>query len=403
MSELLDELAEMARHTEPPRLEEDAAAEMIARAVRTSSMRRRRRLATTWALAATILLGVGVGVGTRLHPTTAPMRAALPSGDRIVAEAGSQFDVETVTTDSRVVRVDHGTVLFDVEPLAPGERFEVHTSDGVVRVRGTVFSVQHEDGVTAVRVYEGEVELERSGRRVRLSAGRMASRGRVESLDEGPLHDAGRSAARERETRAAVARREAAAESTDAIAVVEAAEPAVAAEAEVVEPEVVAEADADAVAVAVAEPDAEVGSAAARRITRGRVAGWIAQRDYARALEHASRRGWRMLEGDALRGLERFAEAADAYDAVEPADGRAAFAAARIRNNELGDVDGALRSLERAPEHSALDERVLGLRVRLLHRAGRHDEARSDARRYLESWPDGGLADWMRSVVDSPQ
>ena len=53
------------------------------------------------------------------------MRAALPSGDRIVAEAGSRFDVESVAPDARVVRVDEGTVLFDVKPLTEGERFEV--------------------------------------------------------------------------------------------------------------------------------------------------------------------------------------------------------------------------------------------------------------------------------------
>ena len=107
-----------------------------------------------------------------------------------------------------------------------------------------------------------------------------------------------------------------------------------------------------------------------------------------------------MLEADALRGLERFSEAADAYDAVEPPDGRAAFAAARLRVNALGDVEGALRSLDRAPS-SALDERVVGLRVRLLRRSGRHVEALREAERYLERWPEGGLASWMRSVVEA--
>jgi transmembrane sensor len=116
---------------------------------------------------------------------------------------------------------------------------------------------------------------------------------------------------------------------------------------------------------------------------------------------------WRLVEADALRALGRHGEAADAYDqaAREGAGGRAAlagFLAASLRFGQLGDPAGALASLEAA--HSAdpgspFAERASALRVRALDRLGRGDEARAAARDYLERFPQGGLADWMRALL----
>lgn len=51
-------------------------------------------------------------------------------------------------------------MLFDVTPLAPGERFVVETPGGVVHVIGTVFAVEVGERGTAVRVFEGRVRVD---------------------------------------------------------------------------------------------------------------------------------------------------------------------------------------------------------------------------------------------------
>jgi hypothetical protein len=116
---------------------------------------------------------------------------------------------------------------------------------------------------------------------------------------------------------------------------------------------------------------------------------------------------WRLLEADALRALGRFAEAADAYDRAVPAldeiaAASAGYAAAFLRFRQLGDAAGTLGSLDAAGadrEDSPLAERSLALRTRALEQLGRRDEAQTAARRYLDRYPQGGMADWMRALL----
>ena len=75
-------------------------------------------------------------------------------------------------------------------------------------------------------------------------------------------------------------------------------------------------------------------------------------------------------------------------------------AAAILRSRSLHDDAGALRSLDAGNvTGSALGERGLVLRVRLLVSLGRSDEARVEARRYLERFGDRGSAESMRALV----
>ena len=114
-----------------------------------------------------------------------------------------------------------------------------------------------------------------------------------------------------------------------------------------------------------------------------------------------------MLEADSLRAMRRFADAAAAYDraAGELSGGmrsQAGYRASHIRYRQLSDARGALASLDQSGADrpgSPLAERAMALRARLLNSLGRTSEARQVAARYLERYPDGGMAEWMRNLV----
>lgn len=114
---------------------------------------------------------------------------------------------------------------------------------------------------------------------------------------------------------------------------------------------------------------------------------------------------WWQLEGDALRGLGRFAEAANAFDAAAEAfTGRehveAGYTAAYVRFHDLHDAQTALASLDLAKtDGSALEERGLGLRAQILVALGRHAAARDVATRYLRKFPKADLATYMRTLL----
>ncbi len=170
---MVDALTELAQRSAPPPLSDDRADAMVAVAMRTARRRETVRTRMRWAVAACVLLAAGLLAGTQLRSDEEPLRVQLPTGDSIVATAGAHFDVVDASQTSREVAVDRGTVLFDVKPLSPGERFAVRTRDAVVHVRGTVFSVAHEDGRTTVRVYEGSVDVARRGQPPPLRSGQM--------------------------------------------------------------------------------------------------------------------------------------------------------------------------------------------------------------------------------------
>lgn len=402
----------------------------------------------------------------------APSRVVLPTGDAIVATPGAELAFVESSEAARRVEVRSGTVLFDVAPLAPGERFVVNTRGVRAEVRGTVFSV----GADArVRVYEGAVSVEEGGASALVTAGRMWADGVVRARDEGPLEAQGLEAAARRTTLASREVGTSGAVSNDALAlrdgtnVAATGDVGLGARDEASDVALGANDPSDANANANAndaddtnandtstnanandanEPDdtianandtnddvgAAVGgdvlraSATERRavdstgraptdasrprasspsrgasddapITPERLAQWIAGGDAERALAEARRRGWRLSEADALRALRRGEEALTIYERLASRDGYAAFTGARVAQ-ELGDRRRALALLERAPA-SAFDERALGLRVRLLVEGGRRAEALPLAASYVERFPNGSLAEWMRALPDA--
>lgn len=424
----------------------------------------RRRWA--WAAAAALALGAiggslgGFAIGRgeiARGEVEAPSRLLLPTGDAIVTTPGAELAFVESSDAARHIEVRSGTVLFDVAPLAPGERFVVNARGVRAEVRGTVFSV----GADArVRVYEGAVAVEQGGGSALVTAGRMWADGAVRARDEGPLEAQGLEAAARRTTLASrevrprgdvvADAREGSAfdgtgeetaavgdEATDANDVIEAtATDAIEATATATATEATANVDGrsigargadegvlsastaergrtngattvrratDASARATSSPRRSTGSTHGTsddaRITPERLAQWIADGEAERALVEARRRGWRLSEADALRALRRGEEALTIYERLASRDGYAAFTGARVAQ-ELGDRRRALALLERAPA-SAFDERALGLRVRLLVEGGRRAEALPLAVRYVERFPNGSLAEWMRALPDA--
>ena len=115
--------------------------------------------------------------------------------------------------------------------------------------------------------------------------------------------------------------------------------------------------------------------------------------------------GWRLVEADALRALGHFADAATAYERAarnlpRTAGQQAGYRAAFMRFYELGDGNGALRVLDAThadADGAALAERALGLRLQALQSLGRAADAAVARRRYLERFPNGGLASRLRA------
>ena len=445
--QVLDELAEMAKGMEAPDLHPADEDRMIAEALRRHRPQRYRRTTVSWTLAAAAvaLLATGAGVGWWLggdESATGPQahfRAHFPTGDALVATPTAMFDVQEMTETDRRVAVTRGAVLFDVAPLGEDGAFEVVTPDAVVRVRGTVFSVElgesdSETGTrqTIVRVYEGRVDVERKAdgspetgtnrHRSSVHAGQMWNADQTSPLVAGPLEVDGQAAAARRQ-------RPAVAEASPAEAIAGSSE-AIDAPGDVQAPaarspsgeetltdslEATSPAGTDSTSgqgtMDEARPVSTTGPETVglrhnpQRIirpatdepTREEVARWLVEGRYRDVRRVARSRGWRLLEADALAAAGQYAEAADSYDAV--AEPHARYSAASIRFHRLNDPQRALNSLDAIPAGSRLGERVLALRARLLVRLHREAEAMEVAQTYLRQHPSGGLADWMRNLV----
>ncbi len=400
MSEL-DRLLEEARRLDPEPLDDAALDRTVARAALAGRARHgawvRRRAILAMALgaaAAAAALHLALAPAEPAPPPAAvaarsteasPGEAierprtdlALPTGDRLLAEEGTRFHVEMATERERRIRLSHGSMLFDVQPLEGG-RFTVRTPTAEVVVLGTVFTVTTGPEGTVVRVYEGRVEVRHHDRVDHVAAGELASvtpaprpdtAAPSPPLPPDPLAPDARRAAR--------SRRPAPAPTPE--------EPST------------ARAPRERPAPPPAPSVAEVRS-------------WIAAREGPRALAEARRHvdggeldPWLLLEADALRALGRGDEAADAYARAaerlpSPRAEQAGFASARLRTApEL-----ALRALDagRVTEPgSPLRERGLALRVDLLGRLGRSAEQRAAADAYLASYPTGSRAESMRALL----
>jgi hypothetical protein len=365
------------------------AAAMLAGASRHRAyVRARIAVATSGVLlaaAAAFLLSLPPGPPPAQAPELLAME--LPTGDAVSAVAGASFRVESSAPELRRLRLDRGAMLFDVRPLAGGERFEVATADATVSVVGTVFAIEAGERGTTVVCFEGRVHVaDRDGETVLAAgerfhgdrtggalallepAGELAAARRAEIALAPPLEAVPAVLSADPAAGAAVADVLAAAERIERAPVREVVEPA----------------DPAVVRAWIAEGRPEDALAAARAETGG---------------------AWRFVEADALRGLRRFAEAADAYDAAAASlDGaqrvQAGYLAATVRATELRDPSGALASLDAASADgpgSLLRERAMVLRATALADLGRTEEVRTIAADYLESFPEGSRAAWMRS------
>lgn len=187
--QMLDRLTEDAAHMTAP---QNANHNLVRDAFAAAHARNRRSKNLTFVVGATILLAAA-GVFLFLQPSTLPLTTmTLATGDVIVSEAESAFRVLESNDRHRLIRVESGSVLFDVRPLDGDTDFVVEAGDAIVRVRGTVFSVRLLDGDIQVVVYEGQVETQCRGRRQLLSQGsRFSTR-------SGPLTNGGVSAGLDR-------------------------------------------------------------------------------------------------------------------------------------------------------------------------------------------------------------
>lgn len=131
------------------------------------SARSRAVLRPTLALAAALVLAVGLGHllgGNPFQPpadhgTETGQRAEipLPDGSMVVLNAESAINV-SFNADRRRVELVRGEAFFDVRPNT--ERpFEVAAGRSLTRVVGTAFSVTLQDGDAEVRVKRGHVQV----------------------------------------------------------------------------------------------------------------------------------------------------------------------------------------------------------------------------------------------------
>jgi hypothetical protein len=132
----------------------------------------RRRAAAPYLLAMAALVVVvalaGVWVVRRTVGSGRVPEAATPANPRpwlgaVRAIGGARF-ARVRTKPDEIVRLDDGTVDFEVARLSGLERFRVITADAEIEVRGTSFEVSASHGkLIDVRVWRGRVEVRSEG------------------------------------------------------------------------------------------------------------------------------------------------------------------------------------------------------------------------------------------------
>jgi hypothetical protein len=439
--EMVDRLARLAADAEPPALDERASRSMIERALAQS--RRAPANALPWrAMLAVGALAVVAGllvVRAGASHEAELVHIALPTGDRLVGTESARFEIAELAPTSRRFRLQRGAMLFDVARVAPAQRFEVATADIVVVATGTVFSVALRDSIPHVEVFEGRVEVHHAGRTHAVTAGAHWS----------PDGERAPTLLAEAASEAVTARRDA---SSAPVALIEppVAAPPVA-HAQIDPPVAVAPAPTDPSAAppvvqthveppVVAPPGAaptnddpvatkprppvrdraitvekskppevpavpldQLLAHARADVAAGRFADALATIDAAEN-RGASTADWALARADALRGLGRTIEAAQAFEtAAASLHGSskitAAYSAAYLRFQD-GDSSRALDALDAHgvdAEGSPLEERGLGLRAQALVKAKR--DARPTALRYLARFPHGGLRAYMQRLA----
>lgn len=107
---------------------------------------------------------------TRVETRDAPSHLAV--GESILDVASHSVARIEGSDESGVnVSLDHGAIDCEVSPRHGRPPFLVHAGDVTVRVVGTHFHVDHEDGQTHVSVQHGAVEVESHGQTTLVAAG----------------------------------------------------------------------------------------------------------------------------------------------------------------------------------------------------------------------------------------
>ena len=164
MAELRNLARSLPNDAAPATVQEDVRTALL---LRSAPARRSGVPRTIWAVipftacaAALLLLLPGP---RRATPPAAQVQspAPAPKADvhraRVHSDDGAMFTLERGQPDE-VVRLRQGSVVVDVEPLRPGERFRVVLGNAEIEVRGTVFHVVADaDRLDRVDVWRGRV------------------------------------------------------------------------------------------------------------------------------------------------------------------------------------------------------------------------------------------------------
>jgi predicted Zn-dependent protease len=171
----------LSRAHEPPRMEREARARVLATLkTRRAVAKRSRPIAkiagySGLAMAAAVLLGVGVWQLTKSAPASeqtaftnedpAPREVALEDGTKVVLRQGAEIAVE----GSRRVRLVRGEAFFDV--ARADDEFVVDVPQGRAVVLGTKFLLNASDEETLAAVARGRVRIENGSGEEVLGAG----------------------------------------------------------------------------------------------------------------------------------------------------------------------------------------------------------------------------------------
>ncbi len=139
-----------------------------------------RRRSRVWALAASLMLGVGLAYMSftdwRFDQATAAgelRTVKLEDGSTLVLSGDSALDVD-LRGDLRRVALHRGEAYFEIQPDA-ARPFVVNVGSGEVRVVGTLFRIHREADVVDVLVSEGRVKVSNRQGSVMLGAGQQVS------------------------------------------------------------------------------------------------------------------------------------------------------------------------------------------------------------------------------------
>lgn len=98
----------------------------------------------------------------------------------VCIEGGASLELVAARAGERTLALERGRLVAVLDPLAPGQRFEVRTALGSVAAIGTVFVVEASETQVEAGVLEGVVELREGERVSTLAAGQARRLGTAE-------------------------------------------------------------------------------------------------------------------------------------------------------------------------------------------------------------------------------